>query len=189
MTEEWRKIPSQPGYEASSLGEVRSIDRLVLRANGAPLRLKGKVLKQHPATPDGRLAVSPSVQGRKHQTKLVHHLVAEAFHGPRPQGMRVLHSNGNLLDNRPGNLRYGTESDNRFDSVRHGTHVQARKRDCPRGHRYELWNLVLTTLPRERKCLACHRARNYCRFHPELDFVEMSHKYYAEIVAKAATAS
>ncbi len=45
----------------------------------------------------------------------VHTLVAAAFHGPCPDGCEVLHINGNLHDNRPENLRYGTHAENMYD--------------------------------------------------------------------------
>lgn len=186
--EEWRPVPSQPGYEASSLGRIRSVPRAIVRRNGNPMKLRSYLLRPQPNGADGRHTVRPSVVGRGPQTKLVHYLVAEAFYGPRPNGgVQVRHLNGNHLDNRVENLQYGSQSENRLDSVRHGTHIQARKKACPRGHVYEPWNLVLSLLPRERKCLACKRARNYCQYHPELDFVELSHQYYDEIIKRLAT--
>lgn len=146
------------------------------------MTLKGRVLRLHPIQPDGRLAIRPSFPGCGPRTKLVHALVAEAFYGSRPTGQHVRHLNGDKLDNSAENLCYGTESENRRDSVKHGTHVQARKTHCPRGHKYFDKNLVPSMLPRERKCLACHRARKQHDRHPELDFVELSHRNYEEIL-------
>ncbi len=54
---------------------------------------------------------------------LVHHLVLEAFVGPRPHGLMACHNDGNKLNNTPSNLRWGTAKDNHDDSVRHGTAV------------------------------------------------------------------
>lgn len=43
----------------------------------------------------------------------VHRLICEAFHGPAPEGKPVvLHLNENSLDNRPENLRWGTQKEN-----------------------------------------------------------------------------
>jgi hypothetical protein len=51
----------------------------------------------------------------------VHQMVAEAFHGPRPDGYHTRHLNGDRLDNRAENLTYGTPLENSRDSMRHGT--------------------------------------------------------------------
>lgn len=51
----------------------------------------------------------------------IHHLVCEAFHGPRPEGLLALHRNGDKLDNRAENLYWGTSRQNMEDSIRHGT--------------------------------------------------------------------
>ena len=43
----------------------------------------------------------------------IHRLICEAFHGPAPEGKPVvLHLNENALDNRPENLRWGTQKEN-----------------------------------------------------------------------------
>lgn len=42
----------------------------------------------------------------------IHQIVLEAFCGPCPDGMEVLHGNGIRTDNRLSNLRYGTRSEN-----------------------------------------------------------------------------
>lgn len=68
------------------------------------------------------------------RTRLVHQVVAEAFHGPRPAGLETRHLDGDLLNNRSENLAYGTHGDNVADSVLHGTHPNASKAECPVGH-------------------------------------------------------
>jgi hypothetical protein len=63
----------------------------------------------------------------KQKDKTVHALVAEAFLGPRPQGRYVLHGPGGQADNRPCNLRYGTQKENCADKWRDGTVVLGSK--------------------------------------------------------------
>lgn len=59
------------------------------------------------------------ISGRGHC--LVHHLVAEAFIGPRPENLEIRHLDGNRQNNRVDNLAYGTKSENCADSAKHGT--------------------------------------------------------------------
>ena len=47
------------------------------------------------------------------ETEYMHQLVAEAFIGPCPPGHKLVHLNGNGLDNRRANLTYVPESDPR----------------------------------------------------------------------------
>ena len=70
----------------------------------------------------------------------IHQIVLEAFCGPCPDGMEVLHGNGIRTDNRLSNLRYGTRSENNADSIRHGTHPHSSKTHCPAGHAYSTEN-------------------------------------------------
>lgn len=43
----------------------------------------------------------------------VHRLICEAFHGPAPEGKNVvIHIDENALNNRPENLRWGTQKEN-----------------------------------------------------------------------------
>lgn len=111
VTENWRPVPGHQGYEVSDLGSVRSYRN----RQGHPI-------------PEPRLLSPGTVKGYKHiklgrsrQTK-VHILVLEAFVGPRPDGMVCRHLDGNPLNNRLSNLRWGTPEENYADRHRHGTH-------------------------------------------------------------------
>jgi hypothetical protein len=127
---DWRDIPGYPGYEVSNYGQVRGRDRMVTRGNGA-YSIAGRVLK--PGTRRyGHQYVSLSVDGVS-ATLSVHKLVMLAFVGPRPDGLEVCHNDGNPANNALSNLRFDTRSRNVLDSVRHGTHPQARRTHCRRG--------------------------------------------------------
>jgi hypothetical protein len=57
----------------------------------------------------------------KHLTRLVHRLVAAAFHGPQPfAGAEVRHLDGDPRNNRASNLAWGSKAENMLDMIRHG---------------------------------------------------------------------
>lgn len=92
--ERWRVIPGHRGYEASSLGRVRSVARTLRDGRAA-----GGVVLKPQRDKDGYLTV---LLGRKRVR--VNVAVALAFHG-RPE---VMHLNDVRDDNRPGNLAWGS---------------------------------------------------------------------------------
>lgn len=115
MNEEWRVAPGFPDYEVSSLGRVRRV------TEGGPNTWPGRILVCRRDTHGYRF----SQTGKRETTKRfwVHLLVAEAFHGPRPEGMVADHINRDRGDNRAENLRWVTRSQN----VRHGSEVAVSK--------------------------------------------------------------
>jgi HNH endonuclease len=48
----------------------------------------------------------------------LHHLVAEAWHGPRPDGAPVLHHDDDPLNPEADNLRFGSHAENAADARR-----------------------------------------------------------------------
>lgn len=107
MIEEWRVIENGR-YAVSSMGRVRR------EAPGKGTRA-GWMLKCAPSKVGYPLfAVS------RGKFKYVHHAVAEAFIGPRPEGYEINHKNGIKTDNRVDNLEYVTGSQNRQHAVRLG---------------------------------------------------------------------
>ena len=158
MSEKWRPIPNWEGfYEVSSLGNVRSCDRIVTHATGVDHLHRGKVLSLQ--TSDGGYIFFLASRNNNARRVWVHHAVAEAFHGPRPHGMVCLHLNDNPADNRPENLRWGTQSENIRMCVEHGRQTNANKTHCKRGHPLVEWNLVGSLLRQGRRaCLSCSKA-------------------------------
>lgn len=122
MSETWLPIPGFEGqYEASSLGHVRSLTR-VINGRVQPGRVMRAVTDRH-----GYLIISLRQDGRVTR-KGVHQWVALAFHGEPDPGQEVRHLDGDQLNNIATNLKWGTRSENVQDSVRHGTHYQVARR-------------------------------------------------------------
>jgi hypothetical protein len=57
-------------------------------------------------------------------------LVANEFLGPKPEGLLVLHGDGNKLNCSDWNLYYGTAKQNSEDSIRHGTVARGERQGC-----------------------------------------------------------
>ncbi len=105
------------------------------------------------------MSVNRVANGRP-ELRSIHHLVAETFIGPRPEGAWVLHNNGDPEDNRPENLRYGTAAENTADSVKHGTHANTRKTHCRNGHEFSAENTYFTVNGSHRQCRTCIAAKS-----------------------------
>lgn len=106
--EEWRPIPYST-YEASSLGRIRNC--------------KTQKIQEPQVGDDQYLFVGIRFLDQKHSKK-VHQLVCMAFHGLKPTGAEcVRHLDGDRNNNRPGNLRWGTNKENAADTILHGRQV------------------------------------------------------------------
>jgi hypothetical protein len=134
---EWRPVVGYPRFEVSDRGDVRNLRT-------------GRTLKAYDAA--GYLQIA--VWGGCFR---VHRAVTEAFHGTPEPGAEACHVNGDSLDNRACNLRWGTRSENVLDEVAHGTHVQARKTHCPHGHEYTATNTYTYPVSGNRRCRTCDR--------------------------------
>lgn len=155
--EEWRPVPGYEGfYEVSSRGRVRSLDRVVVNANGHSVRREGKILSPG-FTYNGYPRVSLN-RGGARKVRTIHRLMAAAFIGPRPDGMEVRHINGIPTDNVVENLSYGTSSENTRDCIKHGRHNNASRTHCRRGHEFSPENTRVDGDGR-RVCRACESAR------------------------------
>lgn len=119
MEEIWKDIPGYEGkYQVSNMGRVKSLSRIIQGRNQfGSFEWQSPELYLRPGRADkyGHLSV---VLNNPRKSRLVHQLVMLAFVGEPPEGMCVLHSNGNASDNRLSNLRYDTQSENVLDVYR-----------------------------------------------------------------------
>lgn len=108
--EVWKSLPGVPGIEVSTLGRVRTLDRVVsCRGNGTRF-VKGHVLKQR-GNGKGYLLVNIPIAG-KQATKTVHRLVAKTFI-PNHDGLpEINHKDNNPLNNNASNLEWCTNEYN-----------------------------------------------------------------------------
>lgn len=116
MTEErWVSVAGYEGlYEVSSLGNVRSVDRIDCRGH----RRKGRALRPG-STVDGYRTVVLCRNSHMNPQR-VHRLCAIAFMGKPPEGIEVNHINGVKTDNRIENLEFVTKSENLQHAIRTG---------------------------------------------------------------------
>ena len=109
-TEIWKPHPEYAGIEVSTLGKVRTLDRVVsCKGNGTRL-VKGRVLKQS-KDKDGYLLVNITING-KQTTKRVHRLIAQTFI-TNPNGFPMVnHKDCNRDNNKVSNIEWCTASYN-----------------------------------------------------------------------------
>jgi hypothetical protein len=144
-------------YEVSDLGRVRSIERVITRRNGSPMPYKSQIISPFRSPPTNYWTVTLKMGGQK-RNRRIHVLVAEAFIGPRPPGLEVCHNNNDQDDNRPINLRWDTHRSNMQDKAIFGTHHNALKTHCKRGHEFTPENTRMTTTG-GRQCRRCIQDR------------------------------
>lgn len=149
-------------YEVSDQGRVRSLDREIemssSRTRAFKMVKRGRVLSPIFSAgysyPRVQLCRDGVVARRR-----VHRLVAEAFLGPRPDGMYVCHWNDDPTDNRLANLRYATPSQNSYDAVRNGRNWEANMTHCKYGHAFTDENTYINPSTGARRCYTCKRQR------------------------------
>lgn len=165
----WKPIAGTDGrYAVSNIGRVRSEHSTTITPRGFK-HTKQERIRKMPNDSFGRPRVTLRFSDdTKYTLTVVAHLVAEAFIGPRPDGMMLCHSNGDPADNRVSNLRFDTQSANTLDAVRHGTNHNGSKTHCIRGHEFTPEN----TWPRlnrvGRSCRQCSLDRGAARYRRKL---------------------
>jgi len=98
----WRTIPGWETYKVSDDGRVKGPqgERTLQLTSGYP--------------------TFNASSGSRRSRLTVHRCVAEAFLGPRPDGLEVNHKDGNKTNNHVDNLEYVTRSENHLHKFRLG---------------------------------------------------------------------
>lgn len=106
----WKDVKGYEGlYKVSNTGEVKTLERKVIRVNGRPLNHKERILSQT-INRYGYKCVSLE-KGGKRVSKTVHRLVMFAF-GSKEVKETVNHKDGNKLNNNINNLEWATVKEN-----------------------------------------------------------------------------
>jgi hypothetical protein len=109
-----RHCEQYPGYAVDELGRIWSCK--IQRCNGFGEWHLISLTK----TNRGYLRATIR-HGSFRKVRLVHQLVAMAFYGPTPDGMEIMHLDGNPSNANLSNLKHGTHSENMKDAIRHGS--------------------------------------------------------------------
>lgn len=116
--EVWKTYPEFPWVQGSSLGRIRTLDRVVSNGKGMYVK-KGHVVKQCQNN-WGYLCVGISANG-KHITRSVHRIIASCFL-PNQIGLpEVNHIDNNPLNNNVSNLEWCTGEYNIAYREKYGT--------------------------------------------------------------------
>ncbi len=103
---QWLDVPGFPGYRLNDDGEIWS------SLNGKPKKMKFRLCRR-------KAQIVFWLNGKRNYFR-VGPLMLTLFVGPRPTGMQCCHWDGNAMNNRLDNLRWGTHADNAQDSIRLG---------------------------------------------------------------------
>lgn len=118
--EEWRPVVGYEGaYEVSDQGRVRSVALAQTRCRRGvayPYPIPARTLT--PTAESG--GAGWRVCLGRNQPRKVHHLVLEAFVGPRPVGCEALHADDNPANNALSNLSWGSHLKNMADAAERG---------------------------------------------------------------------
>lgn len=124
-TTKFHPIPGHDGYEITRDGQIRSY----WRPGGTGGINQGRFKLDKPRLlspgPDkkGYLVVNVRDNAGNRKLRKVHSLVLLTFRGPRPNGKESCHKDNDKINNRIGNLYYGTPIQNKADAVKAGRHA------------------------------------------------------------------
>ncbi|AAP74502.1 HNH endonuclease [Lactobacillus phage phiJL-1] len=114
----WKSLPSVSGVEVSTLGRVRTLDKVVSSEKYTRFQ-KGRVLKPFDSG-KGYLQVGIQIDGKR-TMKYVHRLVAQTFINNLDGLPEINHKDNNPLNNNVSNLEWCTREYNMAYKEKYGT--------------------------------------------------------------------
>lgn len=114
MAEIWKPVPSYPGVMASNQGRILLPPRYAALAQGGyRAYLPVPVVGTKRRSKVGAKHVYMGLWTRFYGNIKIHQAVCEAFHGRKPfDNAVVIHLDEDALNNRPENLKWGTQKEN-----------------------------------------------------------------------------
>lgn len=112
----WKAVDGLDGYEISSCGRLRSVDRIVKTKRGIKYFYKG-TLKKVTLSPAGYKRTL--IRGKNFT---IHRLVLTTFCGKRKEKQVCRHLDNDCLNNHISNLKWGSQKENMDDKRAHGTY-------------------------------------------------------------------
>lgn len=114
----WKDIPRYPGYQASTLGRIRTFNKVTFTKRHGERHWENRILKFKPSISTKRIKQGPGYRvslwkNGKSKDFLVARLIATTFLEDFIEtNMTVNHKNGNRLDNTIDNLEWLSLSEN-----------------------------------------------------------------------------
>lgn len=128
IDEVWKDIPGYDGYQASTLGRIKSVNRVRPQKNrwGTVTNFfhKGQILKSTKRK-NKYEQVSLSINGR-HIKREVHYFVAITFLGEIKKGMEINHIDFNKQNNSVKNLEIVSKLKNIQHNITFGRHNRSK---------------------------------------------------------------
>jgi hypothetical protein len=148
----WKEIKGYEGlYEVSNLGNVKSLERNIVRKDGTNFYIAERILRPSKDR-KGYLNIGLYKKGKSKNYK-VHRLVAAAFI-PNPESkLEVNHINADKADNRVKNLEWATCKENVHHAIKAGliTTCSANNKRSKPVAQYDENNILIATYPSMRE--------------------------------------
>lgn len=159
MKEIWRPIPGYEGmYEASNLGNIRNVPRVIIDKRGHRHPVKACVRTFHKTPTCQYYVIVLSSGDRQFHNHLVHRLIASAFLEDYSDKLEINHKDGNKLNNAVDNLEMVT----RLENIRHSIDMGLKNDSGVNNSRsvlseaivkkariYKIWGLNINELARK----------------------------------------